>query len=139
MSQNDPLERILIAWGQEYGGGRYQWLGYPSESLLHRCQKFGGFMPPGSGPKRDPGKSLSDKVNDAWEQMFNGDQRRLALILQIEYTRRDDAVEAKVGKLAAVGHRLGAGNLQIGARRYYQLLEVAKDYIYELLITARAA
>lgn len=122
MISKAELEARLQGWAEEYGGGRYEWLGYSRSSILQRLAEHGGFVPNSGGFRPIPIKSAADEVDAAISEMLNGDWYQPAQVIRVEYIRQHEPFEVKRSRLRAVG-------VTVSKTRYYDLLQTGKAYL----------
>ena len=118
------VEGLLKHWADEFGGGRYEWLGYASSNILQRLADHKGFVPSSGGYKKPPIRTQAHDVDDIVTEMLSGDWWQAAHVLRAEYFMPNAAFEAKRDALAKPPILV-----KVGRTRYYDLLELAKGYV----------
>jgi hypothetical protein len=114
------LEARLVEWGNEYGGGKYEFSGGGGSWLSSLIHWHG--RPP-QGLNAGPDWTAADDVNEAVSVLEKQSKGWApANVLRIEYTLPGQPREAKRMKLAAMG-------LQMGDVRYCQHLRLAKIHV----------
>jgi len=123
MRRNDDLEARLKEWGTEYGGGRYEEIGWQGASPLAVMMKYHGRAPDGLTQSTRTDRTPADEVHEAVEALGRQVEGWLpAQVIRIEYWLPGQPVEAKLQKLRRVGS-------QVSRVRYYQLLRLARIYV----------
>lgn len=123
MRRNQDLESRLIAWAHEYGGGRYENIGYPKENVLQRVIDHKGFMPDSGGFKKPPMRTQADDVQEAVSALERQEKGwGPSLALRCEYFNARQPIEEKLRAMS----RLGVSASRV---RYYQLLRLGKVHV----------
>jgi|GEM_PF-1357988 len=103
----DPsLDERLKNWADEYGGGKYENIGYASKNMLQTLIEHRGEPPDSGGFKRISHRTLADEVEDAVQILLKDNDRKISRsghIIRIEHFRPDLTVKDKIGKLRLIG------------------------------------
>ncbi|KRC35099.1 MULTISPECIES: hypothetical protein [unclassified Lysobacter] len=126
------LDARLEAWAAEYGGGRYEEIGYPSRNILKTLIEHEGFVPSARGYIPTPIYTAADEIEAAVRGMDEIGYGRQAHVLRCEYFMPDAHMELRLTNLAQVG-------VKISRAGYYDYLAIAKAYIAGQLNRAAAA
>ena len=121
LGQNE-LEARLVAWAKEYGGGRYENIGFASRNLLQTLIEHGGFVPDARGFARTPVKTSADEVDDAVREMEAGGMFKPGRVIRCEYFLYDSGEDVKLRNLRAIG-------LPMSRAGYYIYLGQAKAFL----------
>lgn len=114
------LERRLVEWGKEYGGGKYEFA-TGDVSPLYVLMKWHGRPPEGLG--HVPANTAADEVHAAVKALATQEQGWLpAEVLRYEYWLPGQPIDSKLQKLRVIGNN-------IGRVRYYQHLRVARIHV----------
>lgn len=116
------VEARLKEWAKEYGGGRYEHLGFGGgEHVLAKLIKFGGFLPGASAPSSVACMTSADEVERVVKRLAAGwpDHAR---VLRVDFFRPDMAMPARLDLLRRAGTKLGRAG-------YYAKLESAKLFV----------
>lgn len=121
--KNEDLETRLREWKDEYGGGRYENLGYPTKSSLQNAIIYHGPAPQGLNPRGVQLNTAADQVEEAVQLLERQkDGFKPGRVLRVEYWMGDRADEDKLDAL----RRIGLGMSRAG---YYQALKIAKVHV----------
>ena len=121
------LDSRLSDWAHEYGGSRYEDLGFSTgEHILAKLVKFGGYMPSSGGPVAMPSLTPADEVERVVRRMAQCWPSH-AMVLRCDYFYPGQAMDARLDWLRHKGHKLGRAG-------YYTRLESAKLYVAGALI-----
>lgn len=131
MLGKSDLESRLIAWAKDYGGGRYENIGFSSRNLLQTLIEHGGFVPDARGFSRAPVKTSADEVDDAVREMESGGMFKQGRVLRCEYFLYDSGEDVKLRNLRSIG-------LPMSRAGYYIYLGQAKAFLSAAL-TRKAA
>lgn len=126
------LELRLTNWAEEYGGGRYEDIGYPGRNMLQSLVEHRGFLPSSGGFIAVPINTPADEVEDTVRCMEASGYDRPGLVLRCEYFLVESAMETKLANLARVG-------VAIKRPTYYDYLAIAKAFVMGQLSRRRAA
>lgn len=132
MLDKNELERRLVGWASEYGGGRYENLGYASRNLLQTLIEHGGFVPDARGFARAPVRNAADEVEIAVRAMETGGMFKPGRVIRCEYFMGDSALDAKIKALRRIG-------LPMSAEGFQTYLNESKDYLRRVLKSKRVA
>lgn len=122
MIDRTELERRLRAWADDYGGGRYEDIGFGNRHPLKTLIEHGGFMPESGGFQRPPIRTASDDVEQAVKDMESGGMFKHGRVLRCEYFLAEHPEEEKLRRLRKVG-------LPMSRAGYYNFLAQAKAYV----------
>lgn len=127
MRRQLDLEYRLTQWGREYGGGKYEDIGWQGLSPLAVMMRYQGRSPQGLNPRSTKDRTPADEVQDAIQKLSDSSGGYgLAHIIRCEYLTPGLANESRRQRLAELGHR-------VGKTAYYEQLNRAKDFIAEEL------
>jgi hypothetical protein len=132
MIDRESLEVRLRGWAQEYGGGRYENIGYPSSNALQTLIEHQGFMPNSAGFVPIPIRSAADEVEAAVNAMERSGWYRQGRVVRCDYFLPHAAMESRLKNLAKAGVSLSRAS-------YYDHLAQAKAYLAGALSGAKAA
>lgn len=121
------LERRLIEWADEYGGGRYDHIGWPGSSSVAVLMTYHGRAPQGLHQPAIIG-TAADQIEDivrALAKQRGG--RACAAVLRTEYWMRSAALEHKLERL-----RIKDG-VHVTATDYQRLMLAAREYVNNAL------
>lgn len=122
------VEQRLVGWAREYGGGKYESIGWSSgEHILSKLITFGGFVPGSSAPRSAAAKTPADEIQDIVERMARCGYSDQANVLRCDYFRPNMAMEARLDALRQVGVRTSKAG-------YYIRLNEAKSFIAGALV-----
>lgn len=124
---DEVLDARLADWVREYGGGRYENLGFSTgEHILAKLVKFGGFMPSSGGaPAGTASMTAADEVERVVRRLAQGWPGH-ALVLRCDYFHPDQAMPNRLDWLRSKGHKMGRS-------KYYVMLASAKGFVREAL------
>lgn len=126
------LEGRLENWAEEYGGGRYEDIGYASRNILQTLIEHQGFVPSSRGFIPIPIRSMADEVESAVRMMETLDYYRQGRVLRCEYFIRSAPIEVRLANLKKIG-------VSTSRAGYYDYLAIAKAYVAGQLTRANAA
>lgn len=126
MMTDSDLEARFAGWAKEYGGGRYEHIGYSSRNLLQTLIEHGGFVPDAGGFKRPPVRTAADEVEIAVRAMESSGMFKQGRIVRCEYFLPDSPEEVKLANLRKIG-------LPVSRSGYYVLLAIGKAYVRGVL------
>lgn len=132
MIDKTELEGRLKAWADEYGGGKYENVGWHSRNLLQTLVEHQGFVPSARGYIPVPIRSAADEVEQAVREMEAGDWYRQARVLRCDYFLPNLPVEVRLKNMRQIG-------LPMSRAGYYDLLAQGKAFISGRLSRAIAA
>lgn len=122
MRRDDELENRLRAWADDYRGGKYEDIGYPSTSSIATLMTYHGPAPQGLHP-RSVLCSETDEVESAVQALEHRDDGyRAARVLRCEYWMPDSAERARMQALSRVG-------LHMSRATYYTQLRIARVHV----------
>lgn len=121
--RNGELERRLDEWAAEFGGSRYENIGWPNASPLAMMIDYHGRSPDGLGQQTRRQRTPADDVEEAVRALErqNGGFTP-ARIVCLEYTARSLPIEQKLIRMSRIGSRMNAS-------RYYQHLYLARVHV----------
>lgn len=115
------LEARLVEWGKEYGGGKYEEIGWQGKSPLASMMKWHGRPPDGLGYESN--FTGADEVDAAVRALALQPEGRLpAIVVTLEYWLPGQPVESKQQKLRRIGDN-------VGRTKYYGFLRIAREFI----------
>lgn len=126
------LDARLLNWAEEYGGGRYEDIGYASRNILQTLIEHEGFVPSGRGFTPVPINTMADEVEAAVRTMENSGYLRPGRVLRCEYFMQHAPMEAKLRNLGRIG-------IHIKRPTYYDYLAIAKAFVVGQLVREKAA
>jgi len=132
MIDRESLEIRLNGWVQEYGGGRYENIGYPSSNILKTLIDHEGFIPSSRGFVPIPIRSAADEVEAAVKEMEKSDWLRCARVLRSDYFLPNVPIEVRLRNLQREG-------VHLSRTSYYEHLAQAKAYLAGALMRGKAA
>ncbi len=133
MISNEDLEARLKAWGEDYGGGRYEDIGYPSRSTIATLLEFHGFRPDSQVAKLctkldSPADEVEAAVMAMQRQGVDGEAD--AHCIRVAYDSRLSSERDRLRRLHAIGHRVKNVVMKsISRQRYYERLRRAREAI----------
>jgi hypothetical protein len=116
------LEGRLENWAEEYGGGRYEDIGYASRNILQTLIEHKGFIPSSRGFIPIPIRSMADEVESAVRLMESLGYFRQGRVIRCEYFIRTAPMEVRLSNLK----RIGISTSRAG---YYDYLAIAKAFV----------
>ena len=116
------LDRRLVRWASEYGGGRYADLGYSSTNILARVVEMGGFVPTATGKASCAERTPADEIEAIVRGMETVWMASEAAVLRCDYFRPGISIEHRLSLLRSAG-------CAIGKSTYYRQLETAREYV----------
>lgn len=124
MRRPNDLEQRLAEWGNDYGGGRYDDVGWHGYSPLLTLMTYHGPAPQGLNPRNRKDKTPADEVEEAVTALAAQQGGwRAANVLRAEYTLPGQPVDSKIQKLKRFGVQVS------GRARYSQLLQLARVHV----------
>ncbi len=126
------LEARLVQWAEEYGGGRYEHIGYSSRSLLQSLIEHQGFVPGTGGYRGILINTPGDEVQSAVLAMESYGYIRPGRTLRCEYFLKSAPLELKLQNLRRAG-------IDIKRPTYYDYLAIAKAFVMGQLSKENAA
>lgn len=125
------LERRLIEWADEYGGGRYDYIGWPASSSVAVLMTYHGRAPQGLQQGTVIG-TAADQVEDVVRELSRQiGGRACAAILRTEYWMRSAALEHKQERLR------NKDCVFVSDDDYARLMVAARDYVGDALARQR--
>jgi len=132
MLSRAELESRLKGWADEYGGGRYENIGYHSRNMLQTLVEHQGFVPSGRGYIPVPIRTAADEVERVVVAMEAGEYFKQGRVLRCDYFLPNIPMEVRLKNL----HRIG---IQTSRAGYYDFLAQAKVGVAAALSKALAA
>jgi len=132
MIDREALESRLRGWAQEYGGGKYENIGYQSRNMLQTLIEHGGFVPDSRGFIPVPIRSAADEVESAVAAMESGGWHRQGRVLRCDYFMPNASMDMRLRNLRHIGVSLSRAS-------YFDYLAQAKAYIAGALASAKVA
>jgi len=126
------LEARLVHWAEEYGGSRYEDIGFASRNILQSLIEHQGFMPSSRGFIPVPINTLADEVEAAVQTMESIGYIRPARTLRCEYFLKSAPIEVKLQNLRRMG-------IDIKRPTYYDYLAIGKAFVIGQLSKEKAA
>lgn len=126
------LDNILrTAWFNEYGGGKYENVGWHSKNMLQTMMDHKGIRPDPSY-KPVPMYTVADDIEAAVRSMESCDMYVQAKCLRCEYFCPNLPVCVKLERLALIG-------LRMSRTRFFDNISRARFYLLGVLSAAQAA
>lgn len=126
-------ELVLEEWGRDYGGGRYEEIGYPSISTIATLIEHRGFRPDSQIAKLC---TKLDSISDIIEsivmrlQLQGIDGETEAHCLRVAYNPSAYKESLRILIVNAIGSRIGNKLMaNLGRREYYRRLASAREYV----------
>ena len=116
------LESRLVEWAKEYGGGRYEHIGWSGRNLLQTLVEYGGFVPDSGGFKPVPIRSAADQVEAAVQRMERGGWFAHGKVLRCDYFNPHMAMNGRLDHLRLIG-------CGMSERGYYLKLDAGKLFV----------
>lgn len=126
------LDGRLQGWAEEYGGGRYENIGYASRNILQTLIEHEGFVPSSRGFVPIPIKTAADEVEAAVRMMESTGYFRPGRVLRCEYFVPNAPIELRLVNLKKIG-------ISISRAGYYDYLAIAKAFVAGQLTRQEAA
>jgi hypothetical protein len=124
---------VLEEWGRDYGGGKYENIGYSSISTIATLIEHHGFRPDSQIAKTC---TRLDSISDLIESIVMRLQRQgvdgeaEAHCLRVAYDPITYKERLRLARLRAIGNRIKNPIMrQIRRREYYRRLASAREYI----------
>lgn len=121
------LERRLIEWAEEYGGGRYDNIGWPGTSTLSVMMTYHGRAPQGLQQRTVIGTAADEIELIVREMAKQPGGRTRAAILRTEYWMKSAALEHKLERLRVKDH------VRITGEDYSRIMVAARDFVADAL------
>jgi len=127
------FEANLVAWGREYGGGRYEDIGYPSRSTIATLVEFHGFRPDAQTAKLcvkldSPADEIEAAVLRLQTSGIDGEAD--AHCLRVAYDSSIATERDRLRRLHAIGRRIENSVMRsIARQRFYERLRRAKEAV----------
>ena len=126
------LDGRLKGWAQEYGGGRYENVGWHSRNLLQTLVEHEGFVPSARGFIPIPIRSAADEVESVVRAMEAGDYFKQGRVLRCDYFLPNIPMESRLQNLRKIG-------ISTSRAGYYDYLSQARAYVSGALTKTMAA
>lgn len=121
------LEGRLANWAAEYGGGRYENIGYPSRNTLVSVIEHEGFMPSARGYIAIPINTQADEVEAAVRRMECNGLLRPGRVIRCEYFMPNAPMESRLDNLGRLA-------IHISKATYYDYLAIAEAFVLSALL-----
>jgi hypothetical protein len=122
----NDLESRLVEWGKEYGGGKYEDVGWHGYSPLITLMTYHGQAPQGLNPRTSKDRTPADDVEDAITTLASQQGGwHAANIIRAEYTLSGKPVDAKIQILRSLKPPVHVS----GRARYSQLLQIGRVHV----------
>lgn len=125
------LETRLLGWAAEYGGGRYENVGWQGRNLLQTLIEHRGFVPNPGGFARVPIRSAADEVEAAVRSMETTGWHRQGRVIRCDYFEPHAPMDIRLKTLRHVGVSLSRSG-------YFEHLAQAKAYLAGALADSRS-
>jgi hypothetical protein len=126
------LERRLKGWAAEYGGGRYENIGYQSRNMLQTLVEHQGFVPDSRGFIPIPIRSAADEVEQTVNRMEADGWYKQGRVLRCDYFLPNIPMDVRLRNLRHIG-------VQTSRAGYYDFLAQAKAFVAGALTKVVAA
>jgi hypothetical protein len=126
------LERRLKGWAEEYGGGRYENIGYQSRNMLQTLVEHQGFVPNSRGFIPVPIRSAADEVEQTVNRMEADGWYKQGRVLRCDYFLPNIPMDVRLRNLRRIG-------VQTSRAGYYDFLAQAKAFVAGALTKVVAA
>lgn len=126
------LEERLKGWASEYGGGRYENIGWPGRNFLKTLIEHEGFVPSARGYVPIPIRTAADEVEQVVCQMEASGWTRQGRVLRCDYFLPNAAMEVRLHNLRGIG-------IPLSRASYFDHLAQAKAYVAGALQFSKAA
>lgn len=124
------LDSRLECWAEEYGGGRYENIGFPSKNSLQATIDRGGLA--GSRSVAVRLDTVADEIESAVKLMDQLGYERPAKVLRCEYFNGRMPIEERLRRLQRQG-------VKIKRPTYYDYLAIAKAFVMGQISRKNAA
>jgi hypothetical protein len=125
------LDRRLKGWAEEYGGGRYENIGYHSRNMLQTLVEHRGFVPDSRGFIPVPIRSAADEVEQVVNRMEADGWFKQGRVLRCDYFLPNLPMDVRLRNLRQIGN-------QTSRAGYYDFLAQAKAFVAGALVKAVA-
>jgi hypothetical protein len=125
------LDRRLKGWAEEYGGGRYENIGYHSRNMLQTLVEHRGFVPDSRGFIPVPIRSAADEVEQVVNRMEADGWFKQGRVLRCDYFLPNLPMDVRLRNLRQIG-------IQTSRAGYYDFLAQAKAFVAGALVKAVA-
>lgn len=116
------LDVRLKGWASEYGGGKYEHVGWHTRNLLQTLIEHKGFVPSSRGFVPIPIASAADEVERVVCEMERDGWFKQGRVLRCDYFLPNAAMEIRLKNLAHIGVRLSRAS-------YFDHLAQAKAFV----------
>jgi len=140
---DEELEANLKAWGDGYGGGRYEDIGYPSRSTIATLLEFHGFRPDTQIAKLcikldSPADEIEAAVLSLQRQGIDGEAD--AHCLRVAYDPKLSTERDRLRRLHGIGWRVKNDVLKVISRqRLYERIRRARESVRSFCERGRLA
>ena len=121
MDRNE-LDCRLRAWADEYGGGKYEHVGWHTRNLLQTLIEHQGFIPDSRGYIPVPIRSAADEVEQVVKAMEADGWFKQGRVLRCDFFMPTVPMEIRLKNLAHIGVSLSRAS-------YFDHLAQAKAYV----------
>jgi len=128
----EQLDTRLKGWADEYGGGRYENIGWQGRNMLQTLIEHRGFVPSSGGYVRVPIQSAADEVEAAVKLMETTGWYRQGRVIRCDYFLPNAPMEVRLRNLRHIGVSLSRAS-------YFDHLSQAKAYLSGALNPIAAA
>lgn len=132
MIDRTELDRRLKGWADEYGGGKYENVGWRGRNLLQTLIEHQGFVPNAAGYVPIPIRSAADEVETVVVEMEVCGWLKQAKVLRCDYFRPDWSIDQRLREIAKIGFGMSRAG-------YYDRLAEAKGMVAAALTKRVAA
>lgn len=132
MIDRTELDRRLKGWADEYGGGKYENVGWRGRNLLQTLIEHQGFVPSSAGYVPIPIRSAADEVETVVRDMETSGWLRHARALRCDYFQPDWAIDQRLRAMRQLG-------CDMSRTAYYDALAQAKAFVAGALSKTAAA
>lgn len=132
MIDKTELDRRLQGWASEYGGSRYENVGWSGRNLIQTLIEHKGFVPNSAGYVPIPIRSAADEVEAVVRDMEVHGWLKQAKVLRCDFFRPEWAIDQRLRELSKIGFGMSRA-------AYYDRLAEAKGMIAAALSKPAAA
>lgn len=118
----EELKIRLAGWAFEYGGGKYENIGYSNRNLLQTLIEHGGFVPSSGGYKPIPIRSAADEIESIVKRMEAEGWFKHGRVLRCDNFMANAPIEVRLKALQNIGVRLSRAS-------YFNVLAAAEAYV----------
>lgn len=132
MIDRTTLEARLKGWADEYGGGKYENIGYQSRNMLQTLVDHKGFVPDSRGYVPIPIRSSADEVESAVLSMEASGWFKQGRVLRCDYFLPHATMDMRLRNLNKIGVSLSRAS-------YFDHLAQAKAFVAGALVAIKVA